>query len=342
MTGRVTGRVVVAETGDVALVEEADGDKEWLRERDAGEFDCDDDERPRLYEPEIHRLGVVADGELIGSVSWHATGYGASFPCAAWNIGIGLLPAGRGRGHGGLVLRLLTEYLFATTEVDRIEAETDVANVAAQRALARAGLRREGVVRGAHVRGGERHDMVAYGLLRSDVVRPPAGTGRVIVAERDGVALAEPVAGEREVFTAEGGGDFEVDRDSRPRLAPASIASLLSVLDAESGAVLGGVTWHAVDYGGTLGCTAWNIGIGLLPSARGRGFGATAQRLLAEHLFATTPVDRVEAGTDVDNIAEQKSLARAGFRREGVLRGAQLRGGVRRDLVSYALLRTDQ
>jgi RimJ/RimL family protein N-acetyltransferase len=70
--------------------------------------------------------------------------------------------------------------------------------------------------------------------------------------------------------------------------------------------------------------------------------GTIAQRLLAEHLFATTPLDRVEAGTDVDNIAEQKALERAGFRREGVLRGTQVRGGVRRDLVHYGLLRTDQ
>lgn len=338
---RMSARAVVAEAGDLALVELVDGDKAWLRERDDRAFGCDLDDRAPLYVPEVRALGVVADGELVGSVSWHPTGYGESFPCSAWNIGIGLLTAARGRGLGPTALRVLIEYLFATTEVDRIEAETDVENRPAQRALARAGMRTEGVLRGAHVRGGERRDMVAFGVLRADTVRRPASAERVVVAQRDGVALAEPVEGERQKFFAEAGGDFDVDRDDRPRVAPAAVGSLLTVLDTASGTVLGGVTWHAVDYGGTLGCSAWNIGIGLLPSARGRGVGTIAQRLLAEHLFATTPLDRVEASTDVANVAEQKALARAGFRREGVIRGAQLRGGQRHDLVQYGLLRAD-
>ena len=108
-----------------------------------------------------------------------------------------------------------------------------------------------------------------------------------------------------------------------------------------TGALLGGVSWHAVDYGGTVSCSAWNIGIGLLPEARGRGIGTLAQRLLVEHLLATTELDRIEASTDVDNVAEQRALEKAGFRREGVLRGAQLRGGIRRDLVHYGLVRGD-
>jgi RimJ/RimL family protein N-acetyltransferase len=337
----MTVREMVAEAGDLALVELADGDREWLTDRDDGAFDVDDDPRPPKYVPEVHRLGVVTDGELVGSVSWHATGYGRTSGCAAWNVGIGLLPAGRGRGLGVLALRLLAQYLFATTDVDRIEAETDVENVPAQRSLARAGLRPEGVVRGAHVRGGERRDMVSFGLLRSDLVRPAPGGARTIVVERDGVALSEPIEGEREKFYVEAAGDFDVDEDDRPRVAPAARTSLLTVLDTSDGAVLGGVTWHAVDYGGTLGCSAWNIGIGLLASARGRGIGTLAQRLLAEHLFATTDLDRVEAGTDVANVAEQKSLRKAGFRREGVLRGAQLRGGARQDLAHFGILRSD-
>ncbi|MGH3761153.1 GNAT family N-acetyltransferase [Actinophytocola sp.] len=147
--------------------------------------------------------------------------------------------------------------------------------------------------------------------------------------------------GERERFFAEANGGFEVDRDDRPAVAGPSHSFLLSVLDAGGGELLGGVSWHAVDYGGTLGCQAWNIGIGLVPAARGRGVGALAQRLLVEHLFAVTEVDRIEAGTDVANVAEQKALEKAGFRREGLLRGAQLRGGARRDLVHYGLLRAD-
>jgi RimJ/RimL family protein N-acetyltransferase len=336
-------RVVVAESGELALVELADGDKEQIEELDDGAFDPDEDERPALFTPEVHRLGEAREGELVGTVSWHALAYGRGFNCSAWNLGMGLLPASRGRGVGVLALRLLVEYLLATSEVDRLEASTDVENVAAQRVLARGGFRVEGVLRGAQFRDAKRRDMMQFGLLRSDLVPPPRPDGRrTIVASRDGVALAEPVAGEREKFYVDAAGDFEVDQDDRPRVAPPARSAVLSVLDAATGELLGGVSWHAVDYGGTLGCSAWNIGIGLLPSARGRGVGSTAQRLLAEHLFATTPLDRIEAGTDIENVAEQKALARAGFRREGVLRGTQLRGGERHDLVHYGLLRTDQ
>jgi RimJ/RimL family protein N-acetyltransferase len=43
--------------------------------------------------------------------------------------------------------------------------------------------------------------------------------------------------------------------------------------------------------------------------------------------------------TDVENIPEQHALEKAGFSREGVLRGAQFRGGAWHDIVVYALVR---
>ena len=63
--------------------------------------------------------------------------------------------------------------------------------------------------------------------------------------------------------------------------------------------------------------------------------------MLAEHLLAATDANRVEASTDTDNLAEQRALERAGFRREGVVRGAQYRAGRWHDLVVYARLRGD-
>lgn len=101
------------------------------------------------------------------------------------------------------------------------------------------------------------------------------------------------------------------------------------------GALIGTMSWHAVHYGPTLGSRAWSMGIALAPQWRGQGWGSIAQRLLADHLLGSA--HRVEASTDVDNIAEQRSLERAGFAREGVLRGAQLRAdGRHHDLVMYA------
>ena len=105
--------------------------------------------------------------------------------------------------------------------------------------------------------------------------------------------------------------------------------------------LVGSVGWRPVPFGPNAGSVALEIGIGLHPTARGKGHGARAQRMLAEHLFATTGVHRVQASTDVENLAEQAALDRAGFRREGVLRGAQWRGGRFHDLLSYARLRSD-
>ncbi len=110
----------------------------------------------------------------------------------------------------------------------------------------------------------------------------------------------------------------------------------------EDGVPVGDLSWHAEGYGPNAGSIAYNIGIDLSVAARGRGIGSIAQRLLAEHLFATTDVHRVEASTDVTNIAEQRALDKAGFIREGLLRGAQFRGdGQWHDLVSYSALRGD-
>ena len=112
-------------------------------------------------------------------------------------------------------------------------------------------------------------------------------------------------------------------------------------VETPEGALAGGVSWFTVPHGPTAACRALNIGISLLPGQRGRGYGAAAQRALAEYLFATTLVERIEAETDVENVAEQRALERAGFTREGVLRHAQFHVGHWRDTVIYSVLRAE-
>ena len=107
------------------------------------------------------------------------------------------------------------------------------------------------------------------------------------------------------------------------------------------GEPIGSISWHRVAYGPNRGSSAWNIGISLIPGARGHGYGGEAQRRLADYLFAATEYDRVEASTDVDNLAEQRALEKAGFTREGGLRGAQEGNGLKHDLVNYARLCSD-
>jgi RimJ/RimL family protein N-acetyltransferase len=108
------------------------------------------------------------------------------------------------------------------------------------------------------------------------------------------------------------------------------------------GVPIGTVGWRRVAiYGPSPSSDAFNVGIEILPEARGQGFGTEAQRLLADYLLATSDVNRVEASTDIDNVAEQRALQKAGFQREGVTRGAQFRSGAYHELVVYSRLRTD-
>lgn len=148
------------------------------------------------------------------------------------------------------------------------------------------------------------------------------------------VALRPQVEGEELVDSGSTWDDWGV----RDGPLPVGIGRLVVT---EDGAVVGDVSWHPVSYGPNSGSRALNVGIALAPSARGRGIGSVAQRMLVEHLFATTDVARVEAGTDVENLPEQRSLEKAGFHREGVLRSAQARADGRHDLVVYSFLRSD-
>ena len=105
--------------------------------------------------------------------------------------------------------------------------------------------------------------------------------------------------------------------------------------------IVGTIGYHRVSYGPNPASAAWMIGIDLAPEGRGQGLGTEAQRVLAGWLFDNTEANRVEASTDVENLAEARALEKAGFTREGVNRGAQFRAGSYHDLVLYSKLRSD-
>jgi RimJ/RimL family protein N-acetyltransferase len=112
----------------------------------------------------------------------------------------------------------------------------------------------------------------------------------------------------------------------------------LAVVDADD-VLLGDVGYRFMQTGATAASFCWQIGVSLLSGHRGRGYGAAAQRELARYLFSTTTAVRVEADTEIDNLAEQRSLERAGFTREGVRRLSMWHDGSWRDTVVYAVVR---
>ena len=102
---------------------------------------------------------------------------------------------------------------------------------------------------------------------------------------------------------------------------------------------IGHVSWRGVHWGPAPESVCPSIGIALLPEWRRRGFGRTAQRLLADTLFDLFPIHRVQADTAVDNPAERKALEAAGFTCEGLIRRAEVRDGRVYDHLLYSRLR---
>jgi len=113
---------------------------------------------------------------------------------------------------------------------------------------------------------------------------------------------------------------------------------VLAVVDDDS-EIVGDVAWIRMHNGPPPNGDCWNVGIWIVPEARGKGHGSAAQRLVAAYLFDNTYLERVEAGTEIGNVGEQRALEKAGFTREGVLRKACFRGGHWRDMVVYSKLR---
>ncbi|BDZ41857.1 hypothetical protein GCM10025865_11560 [Paraoerskovia sediminicola] len=124
-------------------------------------------DRDRLLAPDGGVLTVDVDGSCAGRVEWFEGFWGPRETSACWTIAIGLLPSWRGQGIGSAAQRLLVAYLFDHTRAERVQAFTDVTNVAEQRALVNAGFEREGVARRGQWRRGAWHDQAIYSVLRT-------------------------------------------------------------------------------------------------------------------------------------------------------------------------------
>jgi diamine N-acetyltransferase len=83
------------------------------------------------------------------------------------------------------------------------------------------------------------------------------------------------------------------------------------------------------------------IGYSLVPSERGKGNGTEAVEIMVDYLFLSKGIMRVQACTDTRNVASQKVLERAGFKKEGTLRKYLFLRGELRDACLYSILRED-
>jgi RimJ/RimL family protein N-acetyltransferase len=100
--------------------------------------------------------------------------------------------------------------------------------------------------------------------------------------------------------------------DAEPRLVP------FSVVELDGGTLVGTATLWGID---THHRSA-HIGLGLLPSARGKGFGTDVVAVLCHYGFVVRGLRRLQIETLADNAAMLRSAERNGFAREGVLRSS--------------------
>jgi len=125
--------------------------------------------RPGDAGPGVHEFAVLHDGEKVGTVTL------TEQPDRRGLLGWRLERGSTGHGYATRALGLVVEHAFTGLGLDRVEALVDPDNERGVRNATRAGLRREGVLRGhrAAPNGTDgREDRVVLARLRTD---PPQG-----------------------------------------------------------------------------------------------------------------------------------------------------------------------
>jgi [ribosomal protein S5]-alanine N-acetyltransferase len=141
-----------------------------------GEFEWPGFSDPRARRRRWERDGYISgdssavaivgkDGTVVGMATWKPRGFPAG---VTYEIGVAIAPEHRGQGLATAAQDLLVEYLLDHTTANRIEALTNDANVAEQKALERLGFRQEGLMRGRSFLQGKYVGTLVYGLLRED------------------------------------------------------------------------------------------------------------------------------------------------------------------------------
>jgi len=91
-----------------------------------------------------------------------------------------------------------------------------------------------------------------------------------------------------------------------------------SVVELEGGTLVGTATLWGIDNHSRSA----HIGLGLLPSSRGKGYGTDVVATLCHYGFVVRGLQRLQIETLSDNAAMLRSAERNGFVREGVLRSS--------------------
>ena len=83
------------------------------------------------------------------------------------------------------------------------------------------------------------------------------------------------------------------------------------------------------------------LGYGVIPNERGKGYCTEAVKIALDYLFLSKPIVRIQAHTNVRNMASQRVLEKTGFKKEGIVRKRIFIRGKWRDEFLYSILREE-
>jgi RimJ/RimL family protein N-acetyltransferase len=86
------------------------------------------------------------------------------------NLGYWVRTSAAGQGVTSQAVRLLAEWAFANTNLERLEIVAAVGNVRSQRVAEKADALREGLLRSRLYLHGQPHDAVVYSIIRTPAV----------------------------------------------------------------------------------------------------------------------------------------------------------------------------
>ncbi|WP_395297760.1 GNAT family N-acetyltransferase [Kitasatospora hibisci] len=110
-----------------------------------------------------------------------------------------------------------------------------------------------------------------------------------------------------------------------------------SVVELDGGTLVGTATLWGIDNHHRSA----HIGLGMLPTSRGKGYGTDVVAVLCHYGFVVRGLQRLQIETLADNVAMLRSAERNGFVREGVLRSSAWVMGEFLDEVVLGLLARD-
>jgi ribosomal-protein-alanine N-acetyltransferase len=155
----------------------------------------------------------------------------------------------------------------------------------------------------------------------------------ILIAHQDDPELHARLGLERPPSGAELGRQIEEAPSEHQR----GTRARLTILEHSSDEFRGRILVHNVDWENARA----ELGIWVVPQARGNGLARAALRLAARWLFDGCGFARLEALTEPANQPMLRAAMAAGFVHEGVLRRHARRGKSRQDMAMLSLLARD-